>query len=101
LAVENCIIRSLVTCTLRPYNYNDRIKEDEIGKARRTQGGEEEYIQNFYGKIRRKETTRAAINYSAVNTAEWGYCTIPNLVCCNFDLVFAFHDRICSLKKLN
>jgi hypothetical protein len=40
------------------YNYNDQVKEDEIGRACKMHGGEEKYIYNFGGKARRKETTR-------------------------------------------
>jgi hypothetical protein len=37
--------------------YSDQVKEDEIGGACSTNGGEEEYIQDIGGKARRKGTT--------------------------------------------
>jgi hypothetical protein len=39
------------------YNQNDLVKEDEIGSAYSMHQGEEECIQGFGGKARRKETT--------------------------------------------
>jgi hypothetical protein len=39
------------------YNQNDQVKEDEMGRACRTNGGEEEYIQDIGGDAIRKETT--------------------------------------------
>jgi hypothetical protein len=51
-------MRSFMTCILRKYNYNDQIKEDEMGRACTTHGGEQECIQGFGEKARRKETTR-------------------------------------------
>jgi hypothetical protein len=40
------------------YNQNDQVKDDKIGMACSTNGGEEECIQDISGKARRKETTR-------------------------------------------
>jgi hypothetical protein len=40
------------------YNYNEEVKEEEMGKEISTHGREEEYIQGFGGKARRKENTR-------------------------------------------
>jgi hypothetical protein len=40
------------------YNYNDQVKDDEMGEACSTLGREEEYIQDFVRKARRKEITR-------------------------------------------
>jgi hypothetical protein len=37
---------------------NDQLKEDEMGRACSTHGGEEECIQDSSGKARKKETTR-------------------------------------------
>jgi hypothetical protein len=36
---------------------SDQVKEDEMGKACSTNGGDEECIQDVGGKARRKETT--------------------------------------------
>jgi hypothetical protein len=38
--------------------YNYQVKEDKMGRACTTNGGEEDRIQDFGGKARRKETTR-------------------------------------------
>jgi hypothetical protein len=46
------LCRKLIT-----YNQSDQVKEDEISKACSTHGGEEECVQGFGGKIRRKETS--------------------------------------------
>jgi hypothetical protein len=35
----------------------DQVKEDEMGRASSTNGGEKECIQDIGGKARRKETT--------------------------------------------
>jgi hypothetical protein len=40
------------------YNYNYQVKEDEMGRACSTIGGEEECIWDFGGNAGRKETTR-------------------------------------------
>jgi hypothetical protein len=40
------------------YNSNDQVKEDEMGRACGTYRGEDESIEDFGGKARRKETTR-------------------------------------------
>jgi hypothetical protein len=40
------------------YNSNDQVKEDEMGRACSANGEEEECIEDFGGKARRKETTR-------------------------------------------
>jgi hypothetical protein len=37
------------------YNYNDQVKEDEMGRACSMNGGQEECIQDFGGKARRKD----------------------------------------------
>jgi hypothetical protein len=39
-------------------NCNDRVKEDEMGRAFSTYGSEQECMQDFGGKARRKETTK-------------------------------------------
>jgi hypothetical protein len=39
------------------YNYNDQVKEDEMGRACSTNGGEDACIYDIGGKSRRKETT--------------------------------------------
>jgi hypothetical protein len=41
---------------LTKYNKNDQVKEDEISRACSMYGGEEECIQGFGRKVRRKET---------------------------------------------
>jgi hypothetical protein len=46
------------------YNWNDQVKEDEVGKAYSTNVGEEEYIEDIGGKARRKE--------NAMNTKDVG-----------------------------
>jgi hypothetical protein len=51
-------MRSFITCTLRKYNRSDQVKEDEMGRACNTDGGEEEFMQGFGGKERRKESTK-------------------------------------------
>jgi hypothetical protein len=30
---ENCVMRSFLTCTVHKYNKNDKLKEDEMGRA--------------------------------------------------------------------
>jgi hypothetical protein len=40
------------------YNYNDGVKENEMGRAFSTHGREEECIQDFGGKARREQNTR-------------------------------------------
>jgi hypothetical protein len=40
------------------HNQNELVKEEEMGRACRIHGGEEEYMKGFGGKARRKETTR-------------------------------------------
>jgi hypothetical protein len=40
------------------YNYNDEVKNDEMGRICSTNGDEEGRIQYIGGKARRKETTR-------------------------------------------
>jgi hypothetical protein len=40
---------------------SDQVKEDEMGRACGTHGGEEECIQGFGGKARRKEINRKRI----------------------------------------
>jgi hypothetical protein len=40
------------------YDQNDRVKEDEMGRACSTNEEGEECIQDICGKARRKETTR-------------------------------------------
>jgi hypothetical protein len=40
------------------HNQNDKVKEDEMGRACNTNRKGEECIQYFGGKARRKETTR-------------------------------------------
>jgi hypothetical protein len=39
-------------------NYNDKVKDDVMGRACNTNGGEEECIYDFDGKARRQETIR-------------------------------------------
>jgi hypothetical protein len=39
-------------------NINDQVKEDEMGRACNTNGGEDKCIEDIGGKARRKETTR-------------------------------------------
>jgi hypothetical protein len=39
-------------------DYNDQVKEDEIGKTSSKEEGEEECIQDFCGETRRKEAIR-------------------------------------------
>jgi hypothetical protein len=53
---RNCIMRCFVE--LAKYNWNDQVKEDEMSKVYSTHEGEEERIQGFGGKARRKEITR-------------------------------------------
>jgi hypothetical protein len=40
------------------YNWNVQVKEVEMDRACSTNGGEEECIQGFVGKARRKEITK-------------------------------------------
>jgi hypothetical protein len=40
------------------YNYNDEIKDDEMGRACSMHGGEAKYMLGLGRKTRRKETTR-------------------------------------------
>jgi hypothetical protein len=35
---ESCIMRNFTTCILSQYNYNDPVKEDEIGRTCSTNG---------------------------------------------------------------
>jgi hypothetical protein len=37
---------------------NDQVKDDEMGKTYGTHGRENEYMEAFGGKFRRKQTTR-------------------------------------------
>jgi hypothetical protein len=39
------------------YYYSDQIKENEVGGACGTHGGEEKYIQDYSGRARIKKTT--------------------------------------------
>jgi hypothetical protein len=43
---------------LAKYNYRVQVKEDEMGRACSTHGAEEECVEDFGWKSRRKETTR-------------------------------------------
>jgi hypothetical protein len=47
---ENCIMTIFITC--------NQAREDEMGRACITNGGEEVCIKDIGGKARRKETTR-------------------------------------------
>jgi hypothetical protein len=40
------------------YNQNDQVKEDEMGRACSTNGGEEECMSDIGGKARRNETIK-------------------------------------------
>jgi hypothetical protein len=55
---ENCIIRSLKNCALRQTIRIITSRRMRWLRARSTLGGEEECIQGFGGKARRKKTTR-------------------------------------------
>jgi hypothetical protein len=46
-AAENCIIQSLFTVLLSKYYSGNQIKEDEMGGACGTYGGDEKCIQGF------------------------------------------------------
>jgi hypothetical protein len=53
---EICIMRSSspnIRC-----NWNDQVKEDEIGRICSSHEGEEKYLQGFGEKVRMKETIR-------------------------------------------
>jgi hypothetical protein len=50
-------MRSFITCLLPKHNWNDRVKEDTMGRACST-NGDEECIWDIGDKARRKETTR-------------------------------------------
>jgi hypothetical protein len=39
---ETCIMRSFITCTLAKYNWNDKVKEDEMGRTSRILVGKPE-----------------------------------------------------------
>ena len=54
-AGENCIIRSLFIVFLSKYNSGDQIKEDEMGGACGTYGGDEKCIQGFGEEAWREE----------------------------------------------
>jgi hypothetical protein len=41
---ENCKTRSFMICTLRQYNKNNEVEENEVGRVYSTNGGEEECI---------------------------------------------------------
>jgi hypothetical protein len=40
------------------YNYNNQVKEEEVGRLCSTHEGEEECIEGLGGKARREEITR-------------------------------------------
>jgi hypothetical protein len=43
-------MRSFITCTLRKYNYNDAVKENEMGSACSTYGEERNAYRISVGK---------------------------------------------------
>jgi hypothetical protein len=52
-------MRSFTTCSLgQVYNWNEQVKEYEMGRASSMYGREAQCIQEFGGKARRKKTTR-------------------------------------------
>jgi hypothetical protein len=50
-----------------------RLKEDEMGRACSTNGGEEECIEGIGGKARRKETTGKTKNNIKMDLGEVGW----------------------------
>jgi hypothetical protein len=57
---ENCIMRRLITCTVRKYNENDQAQEDEMDRSCSTHGGRRLSINStkeFYVIFYRKEVT--------------------------------------------
>jgi hypothetical protein len=53
------------------------VKEDEMGSACGTNGGEKECIWDICGKARRKETTRKSKKYLTGNTLRLRYKDQP------------------------
>jgi hypothetical protein len=53
-----CYLCVLTLVLFSKYNYNDQVKEDEVGRTYRVNEREEEYIYDIGGKARKKETSR-------------------------------------------
>jgi len=54
---QKCIMRSLITCTLHQTLLGWSNQDDDTGRACRTRGRDEKWIQYLGWKISREETT--------------------------------------------
>jgi hypothetical protein len=65
--VVRCTTSSFITVLFVIYNLNDQIIGDQMGRTRSTYGEEEECMQDFREKSRKKETTRKTLRYVGDN----------------------------------